>query len=280
MLDDVRVSFEIKANLLPNWRTCSKLSLAKGYVEHENDELRESYFGAFCLRYWYQIPVLYKASEYIVRNAHLTQDDIGDWFFEAIMKVLKMRSFMDITKMKYVDEENEDKFINRCVYTAIENTRKNYFQYYNFKKRGGELYTESLDTYMENNEDDCVQEESTYTKVDLLIKNLVGEKRIFEALVIYMIVYGDVFVPRQEIVNEKTEEEVPTTIFSEQLLYNRIYNLEDRVAKAFVDEYGNGTLCVEDVKKFQYYSLVWKKVLFKKALTNLQSRGDLREICY
>lgn len=273
MLDDVRLSFEAKANLLPNWRTCSKLSLAQGYVEHENDELRESYFGAFCLRYWYQIPILFKASEYIVRNAHLTPDDIGDWFFEAIMKVLTMRSFMDTEKMTYIDPENEDKFINRCVYTAIENTRKNYFQYYNFKKRGGELYTKSLDTYMENNDEDFAQEESSYTKVDALIKSLVKENRLFEALVIYMIVYGDVFVPRQE-------GDKDTSIFSEQLLYNRIFNLEDRVAIAFVEEYGDGKLTVEDIKKFQYYSLVWRKVLFKKALTSLQGRGDLKELCY
>lgn len=273
MLDNVRLSFEAKANLLPNWRTCSKLSLAQGYVEHENDDLRESYFGAFCLRYWYQIPILFKASEYIVRNAHLTQDDIGDWFFEAIMKVLKMRSFMDSTKMTYVDEENEDKFINRCVYTAIENTRKNYFQYYNYKKRGGELYTESLDTYMEKNEEDCVQEETTFTKVDVLIKTLVREKRTFEALIVYLIVYGDVFVPRQEGDRQKV-------IFSEQLLYNRIFHLEDRVAQAFVEEYCDESITVEDIKKFEFYSLIWKKVLFKRALVSLQERGDLKEICY
>lgn len=279
MLDEVRLSFETVANKLPNWRECSKLSLARGYVEHKEDELREAYFGAFCLRYWYQIPILYRDSAYIVRNAHLTPDDIGDWYFEAILKVLNGRSFMDPTKMKYVDAENEDKFINKCVYTAIENTRKNWFQYYNFKKRGGELYTESLDTYMENNEEDCAQEENAYTKVDALIKKLVVEKKLFEALVVYLIVYGDVFVPRQDK-NDKGEDIAnPYLIFSEQLLYNRIFNLEERVAKAFVEEYGCGVINEDDILKFQDYSLVWKRMLFTRALASLKSRSEIKELC-
>lgn len=280
MLDDVRLSFEAKANLLEDWRKCSKLSLARGYVEHEKDELRESYFGAFCLRYWYQIPILYKNSLYMVRNAHLTQDDIGDWFFEAILKVLTMKSFMDPSKMKYVDTENEDKFINACVYTAIENTRKNWYQYYNYKKRGGELYTKSLDEYMEKNDEECAQEESTYAKVDAFISTLVNEKRLFEALIVYLIVYGDVFVPRQDI-NEKTKEVSNSySMFSEQLLYNRIFNLEERVAKAFVEEYGKGKITDDDILKFQDYSLVWKRILFTRALDTLKSRSELKEICY
>lgn len=275
MLDNVRTMFEQSANRIPNWRTCTKLELARGYVENEsNEELRDAYFAALALRYWYRIPILYKDSMYIIRNIHLDEDDIGDWFFEALQKVLAMRSFMDSTKMTYVEAGSEDKFLNRCVYTAIDNVRKNWFQYYNYKKRGGNLYNESLDAYEEKmGEMPLENSESKYSKIDKLIRSLLQDTKIFEALVVYTIVYDNCFVIREIDGKEQS-------VFSSNLLLTRITTLPDDKIEVFLQEYGNDKIDTFDIIKYQLYSLSWKQILLKNAINYLKSRGELQDICF
>ena len=277
VFEDLKKSFEASANLIPDWRSCSKLSLAIRYVENEKNELlRDAYFGAIALRYWYRIPILCDKSRYLIRNAKVTCEDVTDWFFEAIQKVLKDRPFMDDTKFKYIDD-NEDKFINHCIYTAIENIRKNYFQYYNYQKRGGELYTESLDTYIETKGDDFPQENnnSKYMAIDTEITNLVKEGRTIEALVLYTIVYGDVFVPRVDAKNRDT------MIFSRDLLRQRISTMEECHINAFIKEYCDGVdIDSYEISRFSNYTIQWKRILIGRALKFLSKRSGILDICY
>ena len=196
MLEDLKREFTISANRIPNWRKMSKISIARGYVENENDELlKDSYFSAFALRFWHEIPTLYKECKFLVDRLSLSIEDIADWYIEGLLNVFKYRAFMNDKVYTYDEKGKEDKFINGYVYRAIDNVRERYFQYYNYDKRKSNINVSSLDQFVDDNGDSLLKDDVDlkYGDIDKVIRRLIENNDIYEALVMYSVTYGNSF---------------------------------------------------------------------------------------
>ena len=278
VLEELHKSFTLNANKIPNWQTVSKLSLAKGYVENEtNLDVRDAYFSAFALRYWHEIPTLFREAKFLVNKLHLTIDDIADWYFEALMDVFKYRAFVNPEVFKYVKDGKEDKFINGYVYRAIDSTRERYFQYYNYGKRKSNLVAESLDTIVDEKGDYALVDNNNYIdkygKIDRLIRKLVSDNEIYEALVIYAIVYGNSF-------SKIYENGVAKAQYIPKKATNLIKELSEEEIDEFIKEYANNRDISYDLYKFRFYSPQWNNILYQNALEKLKKNKEVLEICY
>lgn len=276
MLEDLRDEFILSANKIGNWKAMTKFSLAKGYVENENNpELRDSYFSAFALRYWHEIFTLYKECKFLVDKLHLTIYDIADWYFEALMDVFKYRAFMNSDVFTYIKDGDEDKFINGYVYRAIDSTRERYFQYYNYDKRKAGINSSSLNTMIEERGDFLSDDSNTkkYIKIDNLIRKLVCEDELYEALVIYAVSYCDSF-------SKVYDEGVCKTKYSPKKLANIIKELSEDEINDFVEKYADGKDISFLLEIFRYYDKQWVKMLYLSAIDKLKNMDEVKEICY
>lgn len=277
VLEELHKSFVLNVDrYIPNWQTVSKLSLAKGYIENENNiELRDAYFNAFALRYWYEIPTLFREAKFLVNKLHLTIDDIADWYFEALMDVFKYRAFMNPDVFKYVKDGNEDKFINGYVYRAIDSTRERYFQYYNYDIRKSSLASESLDCIIEAKGDSILVDEKNdkLEKVDRVIKDLIQNNEIYEALVVYAVIYGDSFTKVYEEGKQKAK-------FNPKKVAHIIKDLTENEISDFIDRYSGGKDISYDLYKYRFYSRQWNNLLYQNAIEKLKSNEKVVELCF
>ena len=280
VLPELRDSFVLDANKIGNWQKMSKLSIAKGFVEHEHDlPVRDSYFSAFALRYWHEIPTLYKECEFLVKRLHLSIEDIASWYFEALLDVFKYRAFMNPEVFRYVKDGDEDKFINGYVYRAIDSTRERKFQYYNYDKRKLNMLSDSLDTIIEEKGDSMLADNNsqrdTYNNIDRVIRDLVKDNQIYEALVIYASIYGDSF-------SKTYEDGVAKAKYIPRKATNLISELSEQEIDDFIDEYANDENR-EDISyelyKFRFYSPKWISILYENAIEKLKNNQDIRDIC-
>ena len=281
VLPELRESFVLDANKIGDWQKMSKLSIAKGFVEHEHDlPVRDSYFSAFALRYWHEIPTLYKECEFLVKRLHLSIEDIASWYFEALLDVFKYRAFMNPEVFKYVKDGNEDKFINGYVYRAIDSTRERKFQYYNYDKRKLNMLSDSLDTIIEEKGDSMLADDTShrdvYSQIDRLIRKLVSENEIYEALIVYAVIYGNSF-------SKMYEDGVAKAQYVPRRATNLINELSEEEIDDFIDEYADGSN-KEDISyelyKFRFYSPNWINILYENALEKLKNCQEVRDICY
>ncbi len=276
MLDILHNEFEKDADKIPNWRKMSKYSLAKGYIDNEDNKiLRDAYFSAFALRYWHEIPTLYRECNFLVNKLHWTMEDVADLYFEALSDVFKYRAFMKPDVFTYIKDGDEDKFINGYVYRAIDSTRERYFQYYNTGKRAGVFTSHSLDSLVDENGDSLLADNSTskYRDIDKLIKNLIKENNIYEALVVYTLAYCDVYT-------KVYQDGIGKAICKSKKVMKSILDLTDDEVNYFIDTYADNKDIKYDVYKYRYYSKSWNSLLYKNALEKLRNNEELKAICF
>lgn len=280
VLPELHESFVLDANKIGDWQKMSKLSIAKGFVEHEQDiPVRDSYFSAFALRYWHEIPTLYKECEFLVKRLHLSLEDVASWYFEALLDVFKYRAFMNPEVFNYVKDGNEDKFINGYVYRAIDSTRERKFQYYNYDKRKLNMLSDSLDTIIEEKGDSLLVDDTNhreeYSQIDELIRKLISNNEIYEALLVYACIYGDSF-------SKTYEDGVAVAKYIPRKATNLISELTEKEIDDFIDKYG-GSGNKEDISyelyKFRFYSPKWISIIYENALEKLKNCQDIKDLC-
>lgn len=278
MLEVIKQELTNNADMfIPNWRKMSKLELAKGYVENENvPEIRDAYFNAFALRFWHEVPTLYRECIFLVKRLNLTPEDILDWYFEGLFRVFEYRAFMNPEVFTYVKDGNEDKFLNGYVYRAIDSVREYYFQHYNFDKRKSNINALSLDSLIEEKGEWLMEDKSRFNKykdIDKLITKLVEENNIYEALVIYAIVYGDSF--SKIYVDGKCKAK-----YSPSKLSHIIKDLTEDEITDFTEKYAKDKDIFFEVQKYRYFSRQWNRLLYASAIKKLQSWTEVKDLCY
>lgn len=267
--------FENAANIIPNWRDLSKQKIAEGYVENKaNERMKEAYFAAFCLRYWYRIKKLYDDSSFLVNKLHLTYDDILDWYLDSITKVLSKEKFMDKSIFTYVKDGNVDKFINGCVYDTLEKTKDTYYQYYNYDRRKANLIADSYDAMVEEKGEWLSSPKSKLPIIDNLIKTLVSEKLYFEAVLVYFIAYNDVVVEKESSKGKKY------FVFSKIAFSTKLRAFTNDDWENFIRDYGLDEDTIYDLQKYQYYSHRWLLLLINNGLATLKKRSEIEDICF
>ena len=276
MLKDLRKDMEQCAKRIGDWEHMSKLEIAQKYIENEGTPLGESYYAAFCLRYWHEIPNLYKEVKILVDNFKLCLEDIADWYFEAIDKVFKYRAFMNKEVFKYQKDGNPDKFINGYVYKAIDTIRDGYFQYYNFQKRRIGFQLESLDKLMEDYGGDFTKspDERDYSAIDKIIKSFVESNELFTALILYIIAYEDCFSTSE---NEETGG--VSHKYSHLKTLHIIRNMDFRLINRFCNKYATEDIR-DDILLYSYYTPSLLKVMYRNALNKLKNCQEVIDLCY
>lgn len=276
MLDDFKKDLLVAANNIPNWQTVSKLSLAKKYVEFENDPIKKNwYFSAFALRFWHEIPTLYKEADFLVKKQHWTIEDISDLYIEALGDVFKHRAFMNPEVFTYIKDGDEDKFINGYVYRAIDSTRQRYYQYYNYDKRKCSLLSDSLDALIEDKGDSYLEDPTSnksqvFIVVDKLISDYINDNEIFTALLLYLLIYEDTFA-----FNLDKEQ----YFFSKSKMINVIRNMTQEEIETFSNKYSPNRDIVFDIMIYQCRSVQWLQLLYNMSIEKLKLNKEILTLC-
>lgn len=145
MLDENKKLFQECADLIPKWKAMSKSDLARGYIEHENDDLANSYFSALMCKYWNLINSYYYKQQVKIAN----EGDCYDWLTEGILKGLEHRAWEDPKNQLYNDPIGPEKALTIC----ITSTRLTFFQYTQHAKRKLNYNALSVDELEENSSD-------------------------------------------------------------------------------------------------------------------------------
>lgn len=191
------------------------------------------------------------------------------------MDVFKYRAFLKKDVFTYVKDGNEDKFMNGYVYRAIDSTRERYFQYYNYDKRRSHLSSESLDNLIEENGDSYLvdNKENKFIKIDKIIKSYVDNNDIYEALVLYAVIYGDSF-------SNFYEEGVKKTKYSPKKLAHIIKDLSQQEIDEFTEKYADNKDISFELEKYRYCSNAWNSLLYSIALDKLKENEELKNLCF
>lgn len=269
MINDSKKMFEVAASRIENWQTIDKNVLANKYIEYENNEmLREAYFAALMLRYWYNIYKYYKTS----KSSRLDLEDFVDWLAESIMRAFKYRAWTIPGNKLYGDPNGPDKVINRCIFS----TRNKYYQYYNMDKRKANYISTSLDSAYEDTKfeipdipDDDYEQESTRN----LIQGFIDNYRIDIALILDCIITFDCEL---EVDGELT--------FSLVKLVKYIKELDDGYINHFTEEYNVSKEMIESVvNKIKRTNSVEMPTIIRRTLGEVKRMSNVREVlhqCY
>lgn len=191
MLEDSKKLYQQSADMIPNWRELSKSELCNLYLEHEHESAGDSYLSAIILSYWHSIDKLYSQS-YVVASP----EDCYDWLIHAVQYALRKRSWTDPKNKIYGDPNGPDKIINRC----IKSTRLTYYQSINRIKRKVNNLIYSLEQLQEDSQvemdlgmacEDSYDDSEIYNN---LVRMRYDRKEYFQAFLIDIILYGDVFI--------------------------------------------------------------------------------------
>ena len=269
MINDSKRMFEAAAERIDGWQTMDKNVLANKYIENENNEiLRESYFAALMLRYWYNIYKYYKTS----RSSRLDLEDFVDWLAESIMRAFKYRAWTIPGNKLYGDPNGPDKVINRCIFS----TRNKYYQYYNMDKRKANYISTSLDSAFEDTKfelPDIQDEEYEQETTRELIQGFINNYRLDIALVMDCIITFD------------CELEVDGKLtFSLVKLVKNIKDLDDNYIDHFTKEYDVQREMIESVvNKIKRTSSVEMPAIIRKTLSEIKRMSNVKEVlqqCY
>lgn len=199
LLNQMYINFCKNAMTIPGFKIGQKedvpydiTHLANCYCKayDTNDKVKmNQYISALMVRYWHMIPYLHSKS----KSAKLEIEDMVSWVYEGFCKAFKYRSWQDPTKQVSRDPKGAEKCFNQC----ITSVRQNWYRYFNTEKVKLNYQTYSLDSLYEKFgdtvEDFYLHEYShSYSSCNDLISNLIARNKLFEALVVDRICYGDI----------------------------------------------------------------------------------------
>lgn len=299
MLEEIKKLCIKSASCLGDYQKLSKQELADGYcdaVEDNDEDLRDHYYSALVLRYWFKIGKYYAQS----RASGFSIEDCYDWLNHSLMYALEHHPWRNPDNKLYKDKNGADKTINRCIIS----TRLINYQHANTDKGKMKAISSSLDSLMDDN-GDCViktnamecSDSSSLT--DDIIKDFVSNDKIKEALIIDGICNQDSFremtekktisaysyIDYDEDGNEVTVE-VPeesyksnSAQFSTKKLVSHLTNMNDNFITYFCDNY-----CIEKSRLEEEYCDLKKmgstkiNKLITKTLSSLKNSDYLKGI--
>ena len=286
MLQDIYNSYLRSAKCLGNFQALTKTQLANGYCDADeagNESLKNSYFSALMLRYWYKIFDFSKKSP----NIGLELEDFSSWLSEALLMALSAKKWRDPSNKLYTDPDGPDKVINMWCNTIrlrkyyllnLDNNRINFCC--DSIERQIETYGDSAEVLQR-----C--ETTDYSNIDThdLIKKLFKDNRYIEAFIIDNIVYQDPFKTTKnsttyfdETLNKNKKFSYETKTFSKHELVELLLHINNEI-----DYYVNTYNINEDLfnkvystlKELPKYKL--NKVV-NKALVNLQNTEEIKNL--
>lgn len=202
-LEDVLKSFKLCAKQIDNYEKLTVNELADGYcdaTDNGQEDLRDAYYSALVLRFWYKINKLY--SENLTLN--LDKTDYFDWISNAIL----MACDKDARAWRTNKSLNAQQVINQVLSTRFVAAA-----YYdsNLQKNQGKLNTMSLDDYVGDEGDgitvgDMVADDTDPHAEDeaiSVIQNFIDANKIVEAIIFDNIAFKDCYKHEQKVIREK-----------------------------------------------------------------------------
>ena len=201
LVNEMYANFCKKAQCIPGFKVGQKEDveydityLANKYIQAEDNNDQEGmnrYISALMVRYWHMVPYLYEKS----KSSKLGMEDMVTWLYEGFAKAFKYRSWLDPNKEVSKDPKGAEKCINQC----ITSVRQYHYHHFNTAISKINYISTSLDALYEtlgDSFDDEVPQEELYgsdVTCREIIDSLVREGKIFDAIVIDRICFGDVF---------------------------------------------------------------------------------------
>lgn len=203
MLYDSYKEYMKIANRLKDWKSMSKTKVANGYCDADescNRELKDQYFSALILKYWYMIEFWYQTNH----NLGLNVEDYYEWLLESLLIGLKYRRWRDSNFAISKDEDGAEKVFNRCLYS----TRQRYYKYINRQKRKDNHQLQSLDaTINTDTEDKAISFIETLENTDsnfssgveckLLVEKMFTREEPLKAILLDAICFQNCFILKQ-----------------------------------------------------------------------------------
>ena len=202
-LEDALKSFKLCAKQIDNYEKLTVNELADGYcdaTDNGQEDLRDAYYSALVLRFWYKINKLY--SENLTLN--LDKTDYFDWISNAIL----MACDKDARAWRTNKSLNAQQVINQVLSTRFVAAA-----YYdsNLQKNQGKLNTMSLDDYVGDEGDgitvgDMVADDTNPHAEDeaiSVIQNFIDANKIVEAIIFDNIAFKDCYKHEQKVIREK-----------------------------------------------------------------------------
>lgn len=208
VLQEIKKRFQDCAAGLGDYESISKTDLANGYCDADEagDEVKRSqYYSALMLRYWYKIYEYAKSCA----SMRLELEDFVGWMDDSFYWAFRYRRWRDPENPLHDDPNGPDKVFNQCFFS----TRGRYYQHSNKEVRKINWTASSLDALEESvgdHADILGAEDETYHEKEI-VKHLLEQSKIMDALVVDGILYQDVFDEIKEkdtmqVYNEETEE--------------------------------------------------------------------------
>lgn len=205
MLYDSYKNYLKLANQIKDWDKMSKTEIANKYCDAndcKNKILKDCYFSALVLKYWYMIEFLYKTN----LNLGLELEDYYDWVVESLIIGLSYQRWRDKTFEISKDKDGAEKVFNRCIYS----TRQRYYKYINQYKRKDNHSLKSLEEIIATDETDnqvCLLDmlrDSDRDAIETfecreLVNTLFKKGETLKAILVDMICFKDCFTQKREI---------------------------------------------------------------------------------
>lgn len=224
VLKEIKQRFIDCASGLGDYESISKTDLANGYCDADEagDETKRSqYYAALMLRYWYKIYEYAKSCA----SMRLEIEDFVGWMDDSFYWAFRYRRWRDPDNPLHNDPNGPDKVFNQCFFS----TRGRYYQHSNKEVRKVNWTSSSLNALEESVGDHADvlgrDDEEDYERE--IVKQLLSESKIMDALVVDGILYQDVF----DEIKEKDTMKIEARNEDGQVIYdddgNVVYEEEE-----------------------------------------------------
>ena len=279
MLEEIRKNYIKEAlSVEKNWQQMDVNTLCNLYIKNEHDEgKRSGYFACILLKKWGYIGRHYIES----KNSGFSIDDCYEMVVDAILYILKARSWLDPTKSIYQDPQGPDK----CLNMGIWSTRRRYYYLANMDKRRCNFGSWSLDTLKDNVGDHSeilandfgTDDNDNQSDVNLkyCIAHLFEHNKIIEGLIIDNICNDDCFCLKTDD-NGKT-----INVFKLTKLVNNLCNYDSKMLKKIATKYSVSKNVLTDFEPILKSSKTKLSQIVTKTIEKMNKDKELREaLCY
>lgn len=264
---DTRQIYLKLASVIHNYDKISCTDLVSKYIENKDNSLADNYFAALIINNW---DTIYKLKSSVSFCKNITHEDCYEWLVQGILFVLKYEKWLDKSSSLYQDPASFDKLLT----IAISHIRLSNLNYLSRKGRIGANYTYSLDEMKENIGFDFPYTDSDTSNTDYIIQYYIDHDKIFAAVLIDLICYGDTQVYDQQLKRLK---------FSSIKLSSNLSLLNNKYIETFVNKYNNvSEQHLIDIRKWANesgsYTVARKiRTTFKKIRDDLCNNKDLNK---
>lgn len=274
MLKEIKQSYKNYAEKIDGWENMNKNQLVNLCIDNEGNEYKYTcYLSAVILKYWWNIGKYYNQS----KSSGVEIEQCYEWFIHSIMRAIEKRPWRDPSNKLFGDPNAPDKVINRKLFSV----RQNFYQASNTDKRKVNFNLDSIDemnstvgdSYYSNvsGMDELLDENNhseLYMKTKAckdLVQHLIDKGKVFDALIIDGICFGD--TQKERI----TPNGITTSEFSERKLVQHFNDFNENFVNYFSLVYNvnseslNGIIQkISNTKNTRIYSLIRKSMLKMK----------------